>query len=69
MMGTLGSPERLFYDFCLEDHVPGDHPLRQIDRFLELGSVRQELARHYSGIGRPSIDPDAGCWLLLCHSV
>jgi transposase len=58
MMGTLGSPERLFYDFCLDDHVPGDHLLRQIDRFLELSSVRQELAHHYSGIGRPSIDPE-----------
>jgi hypothetical protein len=31
MMGRQTTPERLFYDFCLEDHVPADHLLRQID--------------------------------------
>ena len=25
MMGIQGTPARLFYDFCLEDHVPADH--------------------------------------------
>ncbi len=24
MMGTQAAPDRLFYDFCLDDHVPGD---------------------------------------------
>jgi transposase len=58
MMGTQAAPDRLFYDFCLDDHVPADHLLRQVDRFLELGSVRRELAGHYSNIGRPSVDPE-----------
>ena len=31
MMGVQAAPERLFYDFCLEDHVPCDHLLRRID--------------------------------------
>ena len=31
MMGTQAAPERLFYDFCLEDHVPDEHLLRRID--------------------------------------
>jgi hypothetical protein len=31
MMGTQAAPEQLFYDFCLEDHVPDDHLLRRID--------------------------------------
>lgn len=57
MMGTQTAPEHLFYDFCLDDHVPDDHLLRRIDRFLDLDSVHQELAGHYSHIGRPSIDP------------
>ena len=57
MMGTQTAPERFFYDFCLEDHVPDNHLLRRIDRFLDLDSVRRELAAHYSHIGRPSIDP------------
>ncbi len=58
MMGFQSAPERLFYDFCLEDHVPDDHLLRRIDQFLDLGDVRQELKPFYSHIGRPSVDPE-----------
>jgi hypothetical protein len=36
-------PARLFYDFRLDDHVPGDHLLRGIDRFLDLASIRAGL--------------------------
>ena len=56
MMGTQAAPERFFYDFCLEDHVPGDHLLRRMGRFLDFDSIRCELAPFYSSIGRPSID-------------
>jgi transposase len=48
----------LFYEFSLEQHVPPDHLLRSIDRFVELGKVRQDLATFYSTMGRPSIDPE-----------
>jgi transposase len=48
----------LFYEFSLERHVPSDHLLRSIDRFVELGELRRELAPFYSAIGRPSIDPE-----------
>src|ERR1700685_2539287 len=48
----------LFYEFSLERHVPTDHLLRSIDRFVELGELRQELAAFYSTLGRPSIDPE-----------
>ena len=58
MMGTQAEPERLFYDFCLDEHVPQDHLLRQVDRFLDLSEVRRELQPFYSHIGRPSIDPE-----------
>jgi len=34
----------LFYEFSLERHVPTDHLLRSIDRFVELGELRRELA-------------------------
>src|SRR5262249_37894893 len=50
----------LFYAFSLERHIPADHLLRSIDRFVELGELRRELARFYSSIGRPSIDPERG---------
>src|SRR6056297_2214886 len=48
----------LFYEFSLEDHVPQDHLLRSIDRFVDLGDIRARLANFYSHTGRPSIDPE-----------
>ena len=57
-MGMQTAPAQLFYDFCLDDHVPEDHLLRCIDRFLDLEKVRTELKPFYSNIGRPSIDPE-----------
>jgi transposase len=48
----------LFYGFSLERHVPADHLLRSIDRFVDLGDIRQHLRPFYSEMGRPSIDPE-----------
>jgi transposase len=48
----------LFYEFSLERHVPTDHMLRAIDRFVDLEGVRAHVAPFYSPIGRPSIDPE-----------
>ncbi|MEM6932111.1 MAG: IS1182 family transposase [Pseudomonadota bacterium] len=48
----------LFYEFSLEDHVPAEHLLRSIDRFVDLSGVRAHLAPFYSATGRPSIDPE-----------
>src|ERR1041384_2192920 len=48
----------LFYEFSLERHVPADHLLRSIGRFVALGDLRRHLAPYYSAIGRPSIDPE-----------
>ena len=55
----------LFYEFCLERHVPQDHLLRAIDRFVDLEGVRAHLASFYSPIGRPSIDPELLIRMLL----
>ena len=43
MMGFQGTPARLFYDFCLDDHVPSDHLLRGIDRHVDFEGLRQTL--------------------------
>src|ERR1700754_1767031 len=48
----------LFYEFSLEEHIPADHLLRSIDRFVELGELRRDLASFYSAMGRPSVDPE-----------
>src|SRR3974390_3905894 len=59
MMGERRSgQDALFYEFSLERHVPADHLLRSIDRFVDLDGVRGELSAFYSEIGRPSIDPE-----------
>ena len=55
----------LFYEFSLERHVPTDHLLRSIDRFVELGELRRELAAFYSNLGRPSVDPELMIRMLL----
>ncbi len=55
----------LFYEFSLERHIPVDHLLRSIDRFVDLEDLRRELAPFYSNIGRPSIDPELMIRMLL----
>src|ERR671933_209774 len=57
--------EALFYGFSLEEHVPADHLLRSIDRFVELSDVRRQLEPYYSAIGRPSVDPELMIRMLL----
>ena len=59
MMGRQsGCQDRLFYSFHLDAHVPSDHLLRGIDRFVDLGGLRRHLAPFYSHTGRPSVDPE-----------
>jgi transposase len=48
----------LFYEFSLERHVPPDHMLRSIHRFVDFGDLRARLTPFYSSTGRPSIDPE-----------
>src|SRR5262245_63875262 len=55
----------LFYEFSLEKHIPVDHLLRSVDRFVDLEEIRQDLAAFYSSIGRPSIDPELMIRMLL----
>jgi len=59
MMGERQTDQpELFYGFSLERHVPADHLLRSIDRFVDLGDIREQLRPYYSDTGRPSIDPE-----------
>lgn len=66
MMGPRQEAQAaLFYEFCLEDHVPAGHLLRSVDRFVDLSLVRSHLAPFYSSTGRPSIDPELLVRMLL----
>lgn len=55
----------LFYEFSLEGHVPDDHLLRSIDRFVDLSDMRSHLRPFYSDFGRPSVDPELMIRMLL----
>jgi len=66
MMGRLPAGQNnLFYEFCLEKHVPEGHVLRALDRFLVFAQIRDHLTAYYSDIGRPSIDPELMIRMLL----
>ena len=70
MMGErLVMQESLFYAFRLEDHVPSDHLLRRIDRFVDCSELRQHLAGFYrTALYRSGThDPHAGDRLLPRH--
>lgn len=65
MMGRQADQPAFLYDFVLDKHVPADHMLRAIDRFVELDEMRTKLAPFYSHTGRPSIDPELLIRMLL----
>ncbi len=55
----------LFYEFSLAYHVPKDHLLRSIDRFVDLSGIRPYLADFYRHTGRSSGDPELMIRMLL----
>jgi transposase len=73
MMGQLPAQQNaLFYEFCLEKHIPDEHLLRQIDQFLDFDQTRIHLDPFYSHTGRPSIDPELMIRMLLigyCYGI
>jgi transposase len=73
MMGEpVGRQDRLFYEFDLEDMVPGDHLLRRIDAALDVSWLRGEMKTHYSHLGCPSICPELMVRMLIvgyCYSI
>jgi len=50
MMGERTvAQEALFYRFSLERHVPADHLLRSINRFVDLSGIREVLPARAGG--------------------
>jgi hypothetical protein len=55
MMGERRSgQDALFYEFSLDRHVPSEHLLRSLDRFVELDGVRCELEHFQNGSAYPA---------------
>jgi transposase len=73
MMGDPPKQQGQFlYHFNLDDHIPDDHLLRQIDGVLDLSTLREHLAPFYSHTGRPSIEPELMIRMLLigyCYGI
>ena len=73
MMGRQDDRQGQFlYNFNLDDLVPKDHLLRQIDRFLDFDELREHLKLFYSHTGRPSIDPELMLRMLIigyCYGI
>jgi transposase len=75
MMGRKRRDQgRLFYEFRLEDRIPGNHLLRRMNVFVAaaLDDLHVVLEPYYSEIGRPSIDPELMIRMLLvgyCYGI
>jgi transposase len=75
MMGRqTGDQSQLFYLFNLEQRIPAGHLLRRINPVVSriLVELRDKLAPFYSGIGRPSIDPELMIRMLIigyCYGI
>lgn len=66
MMGPRQEAQgALLYEFLLDDHVPQNHLLRSVDRFVDLSNIRAHLANFYSHTGCPSVDPELLIRMLL----
>ena len=50
-MGRQALAEPLLHVFWLKDHIPADHSPEQVDKLLDLGFVREGMAKHYSPLG------------------
>lgn len=58
MMGRHEKQNELWAEpVNLAKRIGEDHPLRQLNRTLKLGFVREEVTRFYGRKGRVSVDP------------
>ena len=72
MMGRQSDQPAFLYDFALDKHVPADHMLRSIDRFVDLTGASDAPLPSYSTTGRPSVDPEPMIRMLIvgcCYGI
>jgi hypothetical protein len=60
MAGRQVTQEPWLLGFSLDRHVPANHLLRMIDRFVDLSGLREHMGGFYWAIGRRSIGPASG---------
>src|SRR5262252_1913483 len=75
MMGRQsGDQSQLFYVFNLDERISDRHLLRRINPVVTrvLAELRSKLKPYYSGVGRPSIDPELMLRMLIvgyCYGI
>jgi len=57
VQGKKDSSGKLFYTVTLDQLVPEDHPVRKVEKALDLRFLYKETREYYSHEGKPSIDP------------
>lgn len=57
MQGIKTRSSKMFYQFSLEEYIPGDHPLRRIDQTLDLRFLYPLTRDYYGAEGHQSIAP------------
>jgi len=57
MLGSKRTEEPAFHYFRMHELVPDGHILKLVDKHVDFSFVRENVAKLYSEIGRPSIDP------------
>lgn len=57
MLREKENEDHFIYNFRLENYVPEDHLLRQIDKHIDFSFIIDRVKHLYSHTGRPSIDP------------
>lgn len=66
MMGSRQEAQpALFYEFCLEVHLPQNHLYRPFYRFVDLSGILSLLAVFYSHAGRQSVESELLITMLL----
>ena len=59
MMGKPNQlePKLFYHGISLDQRIPDDHPLRQIEKLVDFNFIRSKVAHLYGGRGNESVDP------------
>ena len=59
MMGQPNhlEPKLFYHNISLDQRVPDNHPLRQVEKLVDFNFIRSKVAHLYGGRGNESVDP------------
>jgi len=57
MLRKNGSPQLKLHAYTIEDLMPQEHFLRDVDKYISFDFIYDKVEHLYSSTGKPSIDP------------